>query len=146
MKTQKIKKRVPMPKKDENENQDEDKITLLEYVEDIDDKLFKTYSHGEDFNIFTNKSDHATNKKDKEKIVKKLKEIDDIVYHYINMDENSEYTFKLIDIANAIDYLLYEYSKKWSILIGEKQSKIINIYIYIFFFVYVKLLTALCIQ
>ena len=86
---------------------------MLEYVEDIDDKLFKTYSHGEDFNIFTNKSDHATNKKDKEKIVKKLKEIDDIVYHYINMDENSEYTFKLIDITNAIDYFLYEYSKKW---------------------------------
>ena len=29
------------------------------------------------------------------------------------MDENSEYTFKLIDITNAIDYFLYEYSKKW---------------------------------
>ena len=29
------------------------------------------------------------------------------------MDESSEYIFKLIHIANAIDYFLYEYSKKW---------------------------------
>ena len=29
------------------------------------------------------------------------------------MNENSEHTSKLIDIANAIDYL-YEYSKKWA--------------------------------
>ena len=28
------------------------------------------------------------------------------------MDENSEYTFKLIDITNAIDCFLDEYSKK----------------------------------
>ena len=44
MKTQKIKKPVPMLKKDENEDEDdEDKNTLLEYVEDVDDKLFKKY-------------------------------------------------------------------------------------------------------
>ena len=30
------------------------------------------------------------------------------------MNENSEDTSKLIDIANAIDYFLYEYSKKWA--------------------------------
>ena len=28
------------------------------------------------------------------------------------MDEDSEYRSKLIDIANSIDYFLYEYSKK----------------------------------
>ena len=28
------------------------------------------------------------------------------------MDEDSEYRSKLTDIANAIDYFLYEYSKK----------------------------------
>ena len=87
---------------------------LLECIKDVDDKLFKKYSHGKDFNSFINEFDHGKNKKYKEKIVKELKEINDIVYRYINMDENSEYTFKLIDIVNAIDYFLYQYSKKWT--------------------------------
>ena len=76
----------------------------------------------------------------KEKIAKELKEINDIVYRYINMDENSEYTFKLIDIVNAIDYFLC-----WLImliLIGEKQSKVISKNL--FFCVYIKLLITLC--
>ena len=30
------------------------------------------------------------------------------------MDENSEYRLKLIDIANAIEYFLYQCSKKWA--------------------------------
>ena len=30
------------------------------------------------------------------------------------MDKNSEYTSKLINIANAIDYFLFEHSKKWA--------------------------------
>ena len=87
---------------------------LLEYIKDVDDNLFKKYSHGRNFNRFINEFEHTTNKEDKENIVKELKEIDDIFYHYIEMDENSEYKSKLIDIANAIDYFLYEYSKKWT--------------------------------
>ena len=51
---------------------------MLGYIEDVDDKLFKKYSHGQDFNSFINEFDHTTNKKDKEKIVKELKEIGDI--------------------------------------------------------------------
>ena len=43
---------------------------LLEYIKDIDDKLFKKYSHGKDFKSFINEFDHATNKEDKEKIAK----------------------------------------------------------------------------
>ena len=52
-------------KKDENENEDEDKNTLLEYVEDVDDKLFKKYSHGKHFNSFINEFCSATNKEGK---------------------------------------------------------------------------------
>ena len=43
------------------------------------------------------------------------------------MNEDREYRSKLIDIVNAIDYFLYEYSKnKRVILIGEKHPKIIK--------------------
>ena len=43
------------------------------------------------------------------------------------MDEKSECRYKLIDIANAVDYFLYEYSKKWaSDFNWGKQSKIIK--------------------
>ena len=42
-------------------------------MEDVDDKLFKKYSDQKDFNSFINKFDHATNEKDKEKVVKELK-------------------------------------------------------------------------
>ena len=61
---------------------------LLEYMEDVDDKLFKQYSHSKNFNSFINEFDHATNKEDKEKIVKELKEIDDIVHHYAEMEDD----------------------------------------------------------
>ena len=61
---------------------------LLEYIENVDDKLFKKYSQGKDFNSFINEFDHATNKEDKEKIVKELKEIDDIVHHYAEMEDD----------------------------------------------------------
>ena len=43
---------------------------LLEYIEDVDDKLCKNDSQGKDFNSFINEFDHATNNKHKEKIVK----------------------------------------------------------------------------
>ena len=62
---------------------------------------------------FINKIHSATSKEDKEKVVKELKDLDNIVQHYIEMDKNSEFISKLIDIANAIDHFLYEYSKKW---------------------------------
>ena len=60
-------------RKEENENEDENKNMLLEHIEDVDDKLFKKYSQGKDFNSFINEFDHAANKEDKEKIVKEIK-------------------------------------------------------------------------
>ena len=55
----KIKKPVPIPKKTKR---DENKNIVLEYMRDDDDKLFKKYSNGKNFNSFINKFDHATNK------------------------------------------------------------------------------------
>ena len=55
---------------------------LLEYVEDVDDKLFKEYSNGKNFNSVINKFDHETNEEDKEKVVKELKDINSLVNHY----------------------------------------------------------------
>ena len=82
-------------------------------MEDVDDKLFKEYSHGKNFNSFINEFDRATNKEDKGKIVKELKEINSLVNHYAQWeDDYSEYNNKLFDIINAADYFLYEYSKK----------------------------------
>ena len=40
---------------------------MLGYIEDVDDKLFKKYSHGQDFNSFINEFDHTTIKKIKKK-------------------------------------------------------------------------------
>ena len=86
---------------------------LLEYMEDVDDKLFKKYSNGKNFNSFINEFDRATNEEDKEKVVKELKDINNFVNHEIFiMNEGSEYKSKLIAIVNAIDYFLDEYSKK----------------------------------
>ena len=42
--------------KDENQNM------LLEYMEDVDEKLFKGYSNGKNFNSFINEFDRAKNK------------------------------------------------------------------------------------
>ena len=98
----KNKKTTANTKKDENKN------ILLEYMGDADDKLFKKYSNGKNFNSFINKFDRATNEEDKEKVNKELKDINNLVKHYIEMDENSEYRSKLFDIVNAIDYFLYE--------------------------------------
>ena len=101
MKMKKIKKNSTITKKDENGNM------LLEYIEDIDDKLFKEYSISKNFNSFLNEFDCATNKEDKENVVKKLKDKNSFVNHYIFiMNEDSEYSSKLIDIVNAIDYFL----------------------------------------
>ena len=62
-----------------------------------------------------NEFDCATNEEDKGKVAKESKEQNIFVKHYIEMDEmekNSEYRSKLLDIVNAIEYFLYEYSKK----------------------------------
>ena len=74
-----------MPSKDENENiknrktstntkKDENENMLLEYMEDVDDKFFKKYSNSKNFNSFINELDRPTNEKDKEKVVKELKD------------------------------------------------------------------------
>ena len=99
---------------------------MLKYIEDVDDKLFKEYSNGKSFNIFINEFHSATNKKDKEKVVKELQDIDNIVYYYIEMNENSEHTSKLIDIANAIIFCMNTLKNGRVIFIGRKQSKIIK--------------------
>ena len=129
-----------MLSKDENENVKNKKTStntrkyenenmFLEQIEDVDDKLFKKYSKGKYFNSFINEFDRATNEKDKEKVVKELKDINDFANHEIFiMDEDSEYRSKLIDIGNAIDYFqMNECPKK---LASEfnwgKQSKIIE--------------------
>ena len=86
---------------------------LLEYMENVDDKLFKEYSKGKNFNRFINEFDHATNEEDKEKVVKKLKDMNSLVNHYAQMeDDYSEYKNKLFNIINAVDYFLCEYSKR----------------------------------
>ena len=113
----KNKKTTINTKKEEKEDEDEDenKNILLEFIEDVDDKLCKKCSQGKDFNSFINEFDHATNKEHKEKIIKELKAVVDIVHHYANMENDfSEYKYKLFNVINAIEYFLYEYSKKWA--------------------------------
>ena len=87
---------------------------MLEYIGYIDNKLFKKYSNGKNFNSYINEFDRATNEGDKEKVVKELEEIHNRVDHDIEMDEDREYINKLIDIGNAITHFLYDYSKKGS--------------------------------
>ena len=81
---------------------------------DIDDKLFKKYSNGENISSFINELDRAANKADKEKVVKELKNINNLTEHDIETDEDSEYICELFDIVDTINYFLYEYSKKVS--------------------------------
>ena len=95
MKIQKIKKTSTNTKKDENEKKDKNKNMLLEDMEDVDDKLFKEYSNGKNFNSFINEFDRATNEEDKEKVVKELKDTNYIVNHGVDiMDEDSEHRSK----------------------------------------------------
>ena len=68
---------------------------MLEYMGDIDDKLFKKYSNGKIFHSFINQFDHAANEEGKEEVVKELKDINDIVKHDIETDEDSKYIQKL---------------------------------------------------
>ena len=55
-----------------------------------------------------NEFDRATDEEDKEKVVKELKNINNLVNQDTEMDENSEYRSKIFDIVNAIDYCLYK--------------------------------------
>ena len=113
MRKQKVEKWKVERRKEENEDEDENKNMLLEYIEDVDDKLFKKYSQGKDFSSFINEFDHAINKEDKEKIAKELKEINSLANHYAQWeDDYSEYKNKLFAIINAVDYFLDKYSKK----------------------------------
>ena len=89
------------------------RIKTLQNMGNVDDKLFKAYSNGKNFNSFINVFDRATNEEDKEKVIKELKEINSFVNHYAQMeDDYSEYKSKLFDIINAVDYFLDKYSKK----------------------------------
>ena len=91
-------------KEKEKENEDDNKNMLLEYMEDVDEKLIKENSKGKSFNSFINEFDHTKNEEDKEKVVKELKEINSFVNHYAQMvDDYSEYKCKLFDIINAVD-------------------------------------------
>ena len=94
-------------------NKDENKNILVEYMGEIDDKLFRKYSKGKNFSSFINDFDRATNKEDKEKLIKELKKIQKHVDSNIETDENSEYINELIDIDDAINYFLNGHSKKW---------------------------------
>ena len=79
-------KEATTKKKDENKN------IFLEYMGDVDDKLFKKYSNNKNFNSFINEFDCATNEEDKEKVVKELKDINNFVNHDVFItNEDSEY-------------------------------------------------------
>ena len=98
-------------RKEENEDEDDNKNMLVECIEEVQEK----YSQGKDFNSFINEFDHARNKEDKEKVVKKLKDISSLVNHYAQWEDDfSEYIYKLFNIINAIDYFLDEHSQKWA--------------------------------
>ena len=106
-------------------------------MENVDDKLFKKYSNGKNFNSFIGKFDRATNAENKEMVIKELKDINSFVKHYAQMeDDYNEYKCKLFYIINAVDYFLYEYSvffvwilcmkNEWAILIGGNTQKLLN--------------------
>ena len=92
---------------------------------ETDDKLFRKYSEGKNFSSFINDFDRATNEKDKEKVVKELKNINSLVEHYIEMDENSKYESKLFDVNNAIDFFcMGTLNNEGVILIEENTQKL----------------------
>ena len=89
---EKNKKTSTNTRKETNKKKDENKNLLLEYMRDVDDKLFKKYSNGKNFNSFINEFDRATNEEDKEKVVKELKDINNFVNHDVFItNEDSEY-------------------------------------------------------
>ena len=103
-KSAKNKKTSTDTKKATNKKKDENKNIFLEYMEDVDEKMFKEYSDGKDFNSFINKFDRATYEEDKQKVIGKLKGMGSFANHDIERNKDSEYRFKLVDIVNATDY------------------------------------------
>ena len=71
-KNAKNKKASTNTKKATNKNEDENKNILLEYMGEIDDKLFRKYSNGKNFSSFSNDFDRATSEKHKEIVVKEF--------------------------------------------------------------------------
>ena len=118
-----------------DENKDENENMLLEYMEDVDDKPFKEYSKGKTFNSFINEFDRATNKEDKEKIVKELKDINNLVKQDPEMEgDYSEYKCNLFDIVNVIYYFLDEYSKQRAS--GFNWREALKDYYYYYYYYY----------
>ena len=113
-------------KENEDENEDENKNILLEYMENVADKLFKKYSNGKKFNSFIDEFDRATNEENKEKVVKELKDINSFVERYAQMeDDYNEYECKLFDIIDAVDYFWMNTLKtEQVILIGGITKKL----------------------
>ena len=66
----------------EKENEDENKNILLEYMENVDDILFKKYSNGKNFNSFIDEFDRATIEENKGKVAKELKDKNSFAEHY----------------------------------------------------------------
>ena len=66
----------------EKENEDENKNILLEYMENVDDILFKKYSKGKNFNSFIDEFDRATIEENKGKVAKELKDKNSFAEHY----------------------------------------------------------------
>ena len=73
-------------KENEDENEDENKNILLEYMENVDDKLFKKYSNAKNFDSFIDEFDRATN--DEKKVVKELTDVNSFVEHYAQMEDD----------------------------------------------------------
>ena len=85
---------------------------MLEYIVDIDDKLFKKYSNGKNFSSFINEFDRATNEEGKVKVVKELQNINNLVRYDIDTDEDSKYIRELFDNVNAINIFYINILKK----------------------------------
>ena len=102
-------------KKTSTNTKKDEKNILLEYMGKVDDKLLKKYSNGKNVNSFIDEFDRATNEENKEKVVK---ELETFCWALCSTgwwgDDYSEYKCKLFDIINAVDYFLYEHSKKWA--------------------------------
>ena len=84
MQMQKIKKTTTNTKKATDKKKDENENMLLEYMEDVDDKLFKECSYGKSFKSFIYEFDCEN----KEKVVKELKDINSFVKHHAQMEDD----------------------------------------------------------
>ena len=102
---------------------------LLEYMENVDDKLFKKCSDGKDFNSFTNEFDRATNEENKEKVVIELKDINNFLEHNAQMEDDfREYKCKFFDVVMLLIIVCMNTLKNERvILIMRNTQKLLNI-------------------